>query len=193
MKQSKRIAITGGIGSGKSLVGRYLEKAGYPVLDCDIISREVLAEPDVEEALKKEFPQAFSKGALDRKKLAEIAFSSQKGTQALNAVMHPPIFRKLFERLSAYEDTVFVQIPLLAETGTEGAFDEVWLVEAPEEVRTRRVQERDGLSEAEVRKRMEKQAKDEKKRKIAHIILNNDGSVENLYRQIDAALLGVNR
>ena len=187
MSRNKRIALTGGIGSGKSEVGRYLKDAyGFPVLDCDLISREITDRIDVRDMLKREFGECyFPNGGFLRRSFASDIFSDPDKTARLNALLHPRIFRELFLRMDREKGTVFAMVPLLYETGMQKEFDEVWLVVANENLRRKRAAERDGVGEEEIALRMKNQISDEKKEKFAHIIINNNGSREDFRRQVD--------
>ena len=187
MNRNKRIAITGGIGSGKSEVGNYLQTAyGFCVLDCDVIAREITNRADVREVLKSEFGETyFPNGDFLRKAFAADVFADPKKTARLNALLHPLIFQELFLRMEKASGVAFAMVPLLFETNTQDRFDEVWLVTADESLRRRRAAQRDGVSEAEIALRIKNQISDEKKQKFAHIIINNNGSLAELHRQVD--------
>ncbi len=154
MKKQK-IAITGGIGSGKSEVGKIVKRAGFPLFSCDEIYGEVILTSEYIERIKELFPSAFQNGQIDRKRLASIVFSDESALKKLNEASHPLIMKTLYERMEKAEGKyVFAEVPLLFEGGFEKDFDRVLIVMRSKEKRVRAVQERDGLSEAEVLRRM---------------------------------------
>lgn len=186
MKPSKVIAITGGIGSGKSAVSDILESAGYFVVDCDAITREIYDGEEAKKAIEKAFGQEFVRGgSVDRKKLGAYVFADAQRVKKLNEITHPLIFGRLRQVVEGSgKDVVFVQIPLLFETGRQNDFDKIWLVTADAETRVRRVKQRDGLDEKQIYARIKNQLSDEKKAAFAHTIIKNDGTVDDLRKQV---------
>jgi dephospho-CoA kinase len=187
-----KIGITGGIGSGKSTVTDYITEQGYQVLDADKIARDIVM-PDGS-ALGK-LAAAFGEdivmkdGNLDRKALAEIVFNDEEKRKILNEITHSEIRDIILAGLeNPQSDPVFADVPLLFESGFYKEVDRVWLVTASEKTRIRRVSERDGASAEEVRARIGSQMPEAEKRALADNIINNDGSLEELYAQIDRLL-----
>lgn len=182
------VALTGGIGSGKSLVGEFLEALGAVVVDSDQLARDVIERgSDGYDAVVSRFGDVVLKdGAIDRQALAQIVFSDQDARRDLEAIIHPRVrarYESIVERAGA--DAVIVnQIPLLYETNGANRFDLVISVEADERVRIERAVSR-GLKEYEVRKRLESQATDEQRREIADIVLENNGSKEELLSHVE--------
>ncbi len=187
------IGLTGGIGAGKTTVSDYLKKKGYPVLDADEVAREIV-EPGSETL--GELTRAFGKdilnpdGNLNRRFLAGIVFSDPEKKKIIDGIMHGKIIDTLLKRARSMEEEpfVFIDVPLLFETGMDRYVDQVWMVDAEEEIRIKRVMERDDSSREDVLRRIRFQAGRDEKIKKAHIILNNSGVKEILYRQIDEAL-----
>ncbi|MDI9494034.1 MAG: dephospho-CoA kinase [Bacillota bacterium] len=187
------IGLTGGIGAGKTTVSDYLKKKGYPVLDADEVAREIV-EPGSETL--EELTRAFGKnilnsdGSLNRRFLAGIVFSDPEKKKLIDGIMHGKIIDTLLKRARSMEKEpfVFIDVPLLFETGMDRYVDQVWVVDAEEEIRIKRVMERDDSSREDVLRRIRFQAGRDEKIKKAHIILNNSGVKEILYRQIDEAL-----
>ena len=181
------VALTGGIGSGKSLVGEYLEALGAIVVDSDQLSREVIERgSDGFDALVAHFGDSILKdGSVDRSALARIIFDDPAERKALEAIIHPRV-RARFESIvaKAGDGAVIVnQIPLLVETDGAGRFDLVVTVESTEELRVSRAVER-GLKEYEVRKRIASQANDAQRRAIADFVLINNGTKEEFLEEI---------
>ena len=182
MRQNKKIAITGGIGSGKSAVSQILESKGYFVLDCDQITKQLYKKQQTIEAIETNFGSQFVfDGGVDTKKLGAYVFAQQDRVKKLNAVMHPLIFAELDRQIEASgKNIVFVQIPLLFETGMQNHFDDVWLVTADEQTRIQRVVARDGLDIEQIKNRIKNQMDDEKKSQFVHTIIKNDGDLQQL-------------
>lgn len=189
------VALTGGIGSGKSSVAQRLAALGAVVVDADAIARQVV-EPGTPglAAVVQEFGTEVlaPDGSLDRGALAAIVFSDPQRRQALEAIVHPLVGRRSAELLAAAapDAVVVYDVPLLAEslgTGRDrtGEFDVVVVVEAPEELRVKRLVAR-GLSEADARARIAAQATDAQRREIADHILDNSGDLAHLTAQVDA-------
>jgi len=182
------VALTGGIGSGKSLVGEYLQALGAVVVDSDQLSRDVIERgSDGYDAVIAHFGDGIlSDGEIDRAELARIVFSDPEQRRALEAIIHPRV-RSRFESIvaKAGADAVVVnQIPLLVETDGAKRFDMVITVEADQDLRIRRAVAR-GLKEYEVRKRMATQATEAQRRAIADHVIVNDGTKEELLAQVE--------
>jgi dephospho-CoA kinase len=189
-----RIAVTGGIGSGKSAVAARLAGHGAVVVDADRIAREVV-EPGTEglAAIVAEFGDAVLTldGALDRPAMAAIVFADAGRRSALEAIVHPLVGRRSAQLLAeAPADALVVyDVPLLAESadsrlGRASEFDAVVVVEAPLEDRVARLVAR-GLTERDARARIAVQATDEQRRAIADHVLVNDGDLAHLDAEVD--------
>ena len=195
----KTIGLTGGIGTGKSTVSRYLKTKGYKIIDADLIAREVV-EPGMPalKALVEEFGPGIllEDGSLNRRELARLAFASPEGKAALDRITHGAIFDRIHELQEQYEselaDTpgavIFLDVPLLFETGFDKEADLVWVVDVPDEMRVQRVVLRDGLSENEIWARIKNQMSREEKLARADRVLDNSKTLEELYSQVDAFL-----
>ena len=187
-----RIAVTGGIGSGKSAVTARLAQRGAVVIDADRIAREVV-EPGTPglAAVVAEFGPGIltPDGALDRPAMAAIVFADAERRRALEAIVHPLVGRRSQELLDAApEDAVVVyDVPLLAESadlGRADGFDRVVVVTAPVETRVRRLVSR-GLSEDDARARIAAQASDDARLAIADLVVDNSGDLEALDAEVD--------
>jgi dephospho-CoA kinase len=182
-----KVALTGGIGSGKSLVGEYLEELGAVVIDSDELARSVIerGSPGYEEVLAVFGDEILSEGEIDRKKLAARVFSDEPARKQLEAIIHPRVretAEKLTRNLGA--DAIVVnQIPLLFETDGAKRFDYVITVECAEGTRVERLKER-GMKEYEISTRMQAQASDEQRASIADFVLKNEGSIDQLQREV---------
>ncbi|MDZ4235018.1 MAG: dephospho-CoA kinase [Dietzia sp.] len=174
------VGLTGGIGAGKSTVTAVLKEAGAVIVDADLIAREVVEPGSPGLAmLVAEFGEDIlgSDGALDRAALAARAFVDAKRTAALNAITHPLIGERTAELFgTAPEDAIVVHdMPLLVEGGMTPGYHLVIVVDAPAEVRLRRLVEQRGMPEDDARARMSRQATDEARRAAADILIDNSG------------------
>ena len=154
----KIIAITGGIGSGKSVVSHVLRIMGFAVYDCDSRAKCLMQE---DSDLKKRLSVAFSDEVVcDRCKLASIVFSSPDLLALLNSIVHPAVRADLIYWAQGKEGLVFVETAILKESGMIDMIDEVWIVDAPKGLRIERVMARNNMSREDVEKRINSQSRD---------------------------------
>jgi dephospho-CoA kinase len=191
MTTMKRVGLTGGIGSGKSTVARLLARYGAVVVDSDAIAREVVAPgtPGLAEVVAA-FGEGILRadGSLDRPGLGRIVFADPVALGRLEAITHPRIQTES-ARLIATAETegaplLVHDIPLLVENGLPDTFDEVLVVEAPDEVRLQRLAGR-GLPRDQALERMRSQATNEQRRAAATHLIDNSGSLEQLRARVD--------
>ncbi len=187
MTQNKKFAVTGGIGSGKTAVCGILKELGYPVFSCDEISRALWEDEAYLEALKALFPTCIKDGKPDKKLISAFVFVDWNARRRLEALSHPRIMEELFAQMNAHAVS-FAEVPLLFEGGYEKLFDGVLVVERNEDLRISSVMARDGLSEAEVSRRISAQFSDEERRKKGVIRIENNGSQEELRFIVKKAL-----
>ena len=186
------IGLTGGIACGKSAVSRMLAAKGVPIVDADVVSRQLveLGQPLLTR-LAEHFGDGIlrSDGSLDRGRLGRLVFSRSELLQQLNEIMHPAIWRECLRRLAEQrrERVAVLVAPLLYEHGAESWVQAVWVVACSESVQLRRLMERDGLPEAEARNRMRAQMAVERKVEMADYALMNEGSLEELESEVDCA------
>lgn len=148
---SKKIAITGGIGSGKSMVLQILREKGYPTFSCDEIYKEVIATPAYIKKIKNRFPSCVENDIINRQKLSQIVFNDKKALQDLNAISHPMIMEKLQYEMSLIEDEIcFAEVPLLLEGNYEKDFHETIFVKRNLKDRIQAVMLRDSIDEQNV-------------------------------------------
>lgn len=183
-----RVALTGGIGSGKSLVGEILEELGALVIDSDQLAREVIerGRPGYEEVITAFGDSILSEGQIDRAKLAAVVFKEKDLRKKLESIIHP-LVREAAEKLARNlpSGAILVnQIPLLVESDGAKRFDYVITVSADEEIRRERLRLR-GLKDYEITERMAAQVADLDREKIANYILRNDGSIDELTRAVE--------
>lgn len=188
------IGLTGTIGSGKSTVSARLAKLGALVLDADTISREAVKKGadglnKIAEVFGKEVIDA--NGELDRKALAGIVFSDESKRLILNGIIHPQVLKALKERTHGEKalnpDRMIVwDVPLLIEVGWVEYVDSVWLVTALEQTRINRITARDGCTIKQAQSRICAQMSEEEKARFSNEIIDNGGSLEQLYQRVDA-------
>lgn len=185
------IGVTGGIGSGKSVVSRLLRLMDVPVYDCDREAKRLMDESAVLrnaliEAVGTEVYDAT--GRLDRKYLASYMFGHAERVAVVNSIVHPAV-RADFKRWAQQtgKAVVAVESAILFEAGMEADVDSVWLVHAPESVRLQRAVQRDASNEEAVRSRMKSQMDEQEYRKRADRVICNDGR-SSLIRQVNELL-----
>ncbi|HEY3408988.1 MAG TPA: dephospho-CoA kinase [Propionicimonas sp.] len=184
------VGLTGGIGSGKSLVAELLAAHGATIIDADVLAREVVAPgtPGLA-AVSERFGAGVlrSDGSLDRGALGRIVFADPLARRDLEAIIHPAVrARAAALTAAAPRGAVVVQvIPLLVETGQQGNFDRVVVVDVDPDVQLSRIVRRDGLSEAEAQARLSAQASREARLAAAHVVLRNNGTRDDLAAAVD--------
>jgi dephospho-CoA kinase len=177
-----QIGITGGIGTGKTLVTKIFACLGIPVYDADSHAKELMTTDGILiSQIKKEFGDLsyLSDGTLNRKYLGEVVFNQQEKLDILNSLVHPRVRHDFAQWTDRYKDKPYVirEAALLFETGVYKLLDRTIVVSAPEEVRVRRVMNRDHRSEAQVRAIIRKQLSEEEKKALADDIIYNDDSI----------------
>jgi len=184
------VAVTGGIGSGKSTAARLFKKRGAEVVDTDAIAHE-LTQPG-RSALKDivaRFGAEYltTDGALDREKLRRRVFADPDARRVLERILHPSIKSEVDTRVSACDAPyALVLIPLLVETGAyRDLVQRVLVVDCDERVQVRRAVQRGGLDEDQVRAIMRAQATRSERLALADDIIDNDGTLEHLARQVE--------
>lgn len=192
-----RIAVTGGIGSGKTAVTDYLESKGYPVIDADRISRAMTASggkaiPEIRRLFGDEFIK--KDGSMDRDKMRSLVYNDEVAMKKLEECTTKVVIRDIDELLGKLEaenePVVFIAAPLLFEQGgSSDDYDAVWLVVADEEIKINRIFLRDSLDKDSVSAIMERQLSDGEKTKLSTDILENNDSLESLYDRVDDLLL----
>jgi dephospho-CoA kinase len=184
------VGLTGGIGSGKSTVAKMLEAHGAAVLDSDRFARDAVERgtPGFDRVVSAFGPGVVAPdGSLDRARLAEIVFHDDVRRRALEEIVHPEVRRMIAEGVARYAGTdrvVVVDSPLLIETGAHSMFDLVIVVTADPKTQIERLVQR-GMDETDGRARLASQMPMEEKAKLADILVDNEGSIEELRRDVD--------
>ena len=183
-----KVALTGGIGSGKSTVADFLDELGAYVIDSDQLAREVVerGSSGYEAVLAAFGDGILTDGEIDRAKLAEIVFKDAAARATLESIVHPLVrdaAEKMVKSLPA-DAVVINQIPLLVETDGAKRFDFVITVSADEDIRRRRLIER-GMKDYEITKRLAAQVNDAAREAIAHSVIRNNGSIDELRQVVE--------
>ncbi len=186
-----KVGITGGIGSGKTMICRIFETLGIPVFYADTVAKSIMVNDDtLISGVKGAFGEIsyFEDGSLNNKHIASIVFNDNEQLNRLNALVHPAVFRA-FDAWSANlpQNVPYTlkEAALLFESGSYKMCDKNILVVAPQEVRLKRVMERDHVTAAQVQARMNKQFSDQQKLGMADYIINNNESVSLITHVID--------
>ena len=182
------VALTGGIGAGKSTVAQNFAELGALVVDADQLARIAIerGSDGFAEVLLRFGDEIILNGDIDRKKLAEIVFSDEAARKDLEKIIHPRVqatFAEVVEDLE-HNDILIYEIPLLAETDAAEKFDYIITVEADIELRKERLLKR-GLYISQIEKRMAAQASQESREAIADSVIRNDGDEDSLLRQVE--------
>ena len=186
----RRVALTGGIATGKSHVRAEFERLGVPTVDADVLARAAVAPgtPGLA-AVTKRFGDAVvdASGGLDRKRLASIVFQDPVARQDLERIIHPAVRLEIdgwFTSLAPGHPFAIADIPLLYETGRDRNFDAVIVTTCEPATQIRRVMTRDGVTEGEARQRIAAQMPTEDKVRRATYVIRTDGTFEDTARQV---------
>ena len=192
------IALTGGIGSGKSTVADIIRNLGYEVFDCDEITREItLTESFLSDARKvdERFVKLVDgKPVYDRKAVSGIVFSDEKKLEKLNSLIHPRVFERLKElKESAKGDICFCEIQLLFETQSENRFDGTIIVVSDLKRRTERIEKRNGFTKEQVLAIMSMQTDYDKIEKDKYVVIDNDCDGNELRKETERAVFEIRK
>ncbi|MGI8610693.1 MAG: dephospho-CoA kinase [Sphingomicrobium sp.] len=182
-----RIALTGSIGMGKSTVARMFERAGVPVFDADAEVRRLQGPGGaLVDAIERRFPGSVRGGSVDREALSAVVLGIPGELAALEAIVHPAVQseREKFIADHSGAPALLFDIPLLFETGGEGAFDKVITVSAPAEVQRERVLSRPGMTAAKLAAILARQMADEDKRERSDFVIDTGGPLAETERQV---------
>lgn len=184
-----KIGLTGGIGSGKSVVSKFFENLGAAIIDSDLIARELTqAGSPLTEKIENHFGKRVMKNKeLDRNALSNIIFSDPKEKQWLEKLLHPIIIKKMLEAAKQTDAPycIFV-IPLLLEGQFQHLVDRILVIDTPIELQIQRTKKRDQKSDAEIQAIISAQSSREEKLAAADDVILNDGSIEKLQNAVQA-------
>jgi dephospho-CoA kinase len=187
------IGLTGGMGSGKSIVAEMFQSLGAHIIDADRIGREIMVPgTDAYERVVDAFGREILKGdrSIDRKKLGDMIFGNPEKIALLNECTHPEIFREIDRRVKEIRQKtpdalIIVDAALLVETGAYKTFDKLVVVYVDEETQLKRLKERDGFTDEEVTKRISSQMPLKEQVKYADFVIYNDKGLEETRRQVE--------
>lgn len=179
------VALTGGIGAGKSQAAEFFASFGATVVDADHLARAVIERgtPGFDAVVKAFGDSVLKDGVIDRKALGEIVFQDSSARRKLEEIVHPAI-RALFASVVADlapDEILIYEIPLLFETKAAENFDYIITIEADDEVRRKRLHER-GMTSSDIERRMASQATSAERRAIADAVIENNGDQDQLLR-----------
>lgn len=184
------VGLTGGIGSGKSAASAQFELLGRPIIDADIVAREVVepGEAALTKIVEQFGPQMLSEnGKLDRASLRETVFSDSKSREWLEQLLHPIIRNRIMEKIESYQGSAPFAIlasPLLLETDQHKMVDHIIVVDVPESLQIKRVISRDKSNKEQVQRIMEAQLSRQNRLELADTVIDNSSDLENLENQI---------
>lgn len=189
---TKRLGLTGNIGSGKSTVAKLLVAKGAVLIDSDALAKEATQNQSVLQAIAEKLgSDLVQEGQLNREKTASLVFNNKEALKTLNSIVHPWVRQESLKRTKSLLEqaqpprVILYDIPLLYENHLEGTVDAVLVVTAPLELRIKRVQERSGLSEKDIRARDKAQLALDLKAKRADYVIENTSNLTNLSLKVD--------
>jgi dephospho-CoA kinase len=186
------IGLTGGMGSGKSTVTKFLAELGAPIIDADKVGHAIYAPGG---PAYSDMIAAFGRGILapdgtiDRKKLGPVVFADPDALKRLNSIVHPRMFARMREmvqqlRAEGEHNPIVVEAAILIEANWQPLFDEIWLVAASRERVIERIERDRGLKPEQTEARIRAQLPDEERQKHAMVLISNDGSFEELRQKV---------
>ena len=182
------VALTGGIGAGKSLVAQYFSELGARVVDADQLSRIAIerGSKGFDEVVTRFGESILRNGDIDRKALGEIIFKNKSAKADLEAIIHPRVRELFFEVVNdlAADEILIYEIPLLVETGAASNFDQIITVEADIEIRKSRLLKR-GMFSSEIESRLAAQASPSEREAVATHVIENSGDEDQLLRKVE--------
>lgn len=186
----RRIGLTGGIATGKSYVANKIKEAGVPMVDADVLSREVVAPgtPGLAAVRRRFGPDAVRRdGTMDRVRIAQIVFKDKRARLDLEAIIHPAVQKAIdefFATLPKRTPFAVADIPLLFETGRDNQFNAVVVVACPRELQLQRLMERNKLSKDDAERRLNAQLPIDQKVKQATHVIRTEGTFEDTDKQV---------
>lgn len=185
LNRKLKIAVTGGIGAGKSIVCRFFESCGYLIINADLIAKNIMKN---DQLVKQKLIDAFGSdiylgNSINKEYLSKLIFNDKSNLNKINSIVHPVTIKKINEIAEnelLLKNIVFVESALIFEAKREKYFDYILLVYSPLEMRIKRIAQRDNLSPDEILVRINSQLTDDEKKKKAHFIIINDSTLEEL-------------
>jgi dephospho-CoA kinase len=175
-----KIAVTGNMGSGKSLVCKVFESLGTPIFYADQEAKKIYLQNEIKAILQKKFgPDVYlSNGCLNTQSLASIIFKDEKALHFINSLIHPRVYEQFNLWVSQQKNAThcIMESALVFETGSFKHFDKTILVYAPEEILVERIMKRDNSTPEQAKERLSKQMPQSKKMKLADFLIHNDNT-----------------
>lgn len=187
----KIIGLTGSIASGKSIVSNYLKDKGYQVIDADLIVKDLYEN---NEYLKREIVKVFSDNVvvnnkIDKKKISNLVFKDDLLLNKLNNIIHPLVIKKIITEINEKDGLIFLDIPLLFETGIDKICDVIIVIDVDDDIRLSRLLNRDEITYEKALSIDKKQMSSDLKKIQADYLINNNSDINNLYQEIENVLL----
>ena len=186
------IGLTGGIGSGKSTVSKYLEELGATIVDADKVGHEALRRDDIRQEIVATFSSDIlgPDGEIDRKKLGPIVFGNAEALKKLNHLMHRKMRTMMEDKFAEYRrqgvPVVILEAAVLLETDADWdkMVDEIWVTVSKEATVIKRMMEQRGMTEAQTRARINSQLSNEERIKHASVVIHNDSDLETMKKEV---------
>ena len=190
------IGITGSIACGKSTVSNYLKEKGYTIIDADKLGHIALTNDEVKEKLKKSFGLTIlENNEISREKLGKLVFGNDENLKILNSIVHPYIRKIILQLQKKHKDErfVFLDIALLFEAGFEDLVEKIIVVHVDEKIQLDRLMSRNSLSKEQAMFRIESQMSSKDKSILGNYVIDNGGTKEETYKQIDLIIEALER
>ena len=190
------IGITGSIACGKSTVSNYLREKGYTIIDADKLGHIALTSDEVKEKLKKSFGYIIlENNEISREKLGKLVFGNDENLKILNSIVHPYIRKIILQLQENHRDErfVFLDIALLFEAGFEDLVEKIIVVHVDEKIQLARLMSRNALSKEQAMFRIESQMSSKDKSILGNYVIDNGGTKEETYKQIDLIIEALER
>ena len=190
------IGITGSIACGKSTVSNYLKEKGYTIIDADELGHIALTSDEVKEKLKKNFGLTIlENNEISREKLGKLVFGNDENLKILNSIVHPYIRKIILQLQENHRDErfVFLDIALLFEAGFEDLVEKIIVVHVDEKIQLARLMSRNALSKEQAMFRIESQMSSKDKSILGNYVIDNGGTKEETYKQIDLIIEALER
>ena len=190
------IGITGSIACGKSMVSNYLREKGYTIIDADKLGHIALTSDEVKEKLKKSFGLTIlENNEISREKLGKLVFGNDENLKILNSIVHPYIRKIILQLQENHRDErfVFLDIALLFEAGFEDLVEKIIVVHVDEKIQVARLMSRNALSKEQAMFRIESQMSSKDKSILGNYVIDNGGTKEETYKQIDLIIEALER
>ena len=190
------IGITGSIACGKSTVSDYLIAKGYTIIDADKLGHIALTSDEVKEKLKKSFGLTIlENNEISREKLGKLVFGNDENLKILNSIVHPYIRKIILQLQENHRDErfVFLDIALLFEAGFEDLVEKIIVVHVDEKIQLARLMSRNALSKEQAMFRIESQMSSKDKSILGNYVIDNGGTKEETYKQIDLIIEALER